>query len=81
MATSRKGLSSSRARGWSGLYAEIRAHGDLQLSSFVQQTTEVCVLIRGNVMATRRIDGGGYSTIPAKAAIRAMNEPAGGRKA
>ncbi len=50
-------LSSSRARDWPSIYAELRAHGDVHLSSYVQQIMEVVVPIRGNCTVTRHIDG------------------------
>jgi AraC family transcriptional regulator len=55
-------LSSSRARDWPGIYAELRAHGDVHLSSYVQQIMEVVVPIRGNCTVTRHIDGARQKT-------------------
>jgi hypothetical protein len=48
-------LSASRARDWLGVYAEIRAHGDFHLSSYVQQKTEVALLTRTSGAVTRRV--------------------------
>jgi AraC family transcriptional regulator len=49
-------VSSSR-RNWPGLFAEHRKHYDGHLSSFVQEETEVAILIRGQGTVVRRSRG------------------------
>ena len=50
-------LESSLARGWSGLFAERRAHTASTLPSFTPPFTEVSVLIRGVATVTRQAAG------------------------
>jgi hypothetical protein len=50
-------LRSSADRNWSDIFAELRFHQEGHLDSFVQQTVEVAVQIRGSGTVNRRGDG------------------------
>ena len=50
-------LQSSAGRNWSDIFAELRFHQEGHLDSFVQQTVEVAVQIRGSGTVKRRGDG------------------------